>query len=856
MTIEENQIEKTILHDYFLNKSKYDELLISKMEDTSDWKVLLDNLQKIGPKKLASKQVDIDWLLAENGVTYNVYNDPKGLNRPWNLNVVPFIIHQKEWSEIEKGIQQRSEILNLILKDLYGKRELLKNGIIPPEVIYAHRGFLRSCDQIEYKTAKQLLVHAVDLARGPDGRMWVVNDRTQAPSGMGYALENRFSTTKIIPEIYKHINVRQPSTFFNDFNKLLLSVAPANTENPMVVILTPGPHNETYFEHSYLSSFLGHPLVKGNDLVVRHGKVWLKSLKGLKQVDVILRRVDDSFMDPLELREDSYLGVAGLLEVVRLQNVAIVNPIGSGVLENPALIPFMENICKFFLKEKLILPQIASWWCGQEKERKHVLEDLPSYVVKRIDRSHREHIYFCEFLSKEELKELKAEILENPNRFVAQEKISFSTAPNFVDDKLEPRKIVCRTFSIAKQDSYSVMPGGLVRVATEREELFVSNQRGGTSKDFWIVSDKKQNYLQNYSWNKSVSNQAESINDVPSNTAENLYWSGRYLGRTLFTARYLRMVLNQMTHVQYNDERKSESESLKILFQSITNITSTFPGFTGENEEEALKNPLKELKSLTLDNQRIGGFAQSMQSFNNSYYSLRNLWSKDMWRVFDGIQKQLTKLKEEKVYTISTLSKFFDKIITRLIAFMALSEESILVRQGLLLYFIGLQIEQASMTIEKFRSLIIVNYNEELEYEVLESLLNSHESLNIYRYSYKSYLSIENVLKLLVLDKEYSRSLMYQVKRIKKDIDKLPNTNTSVEMTICQKNINTVIHKIESLSLEEILEIDETSNMRKKLDNLLSDLSDLLHLTSLSVSDTYFNHSQQQKQLVDRKISN
>jgi uncharacterized circularly permuted ATP-grasp superfamily protein/uncharacterized alpha-E superfamily protein len=846
---------RSIIKDYFRNRSKYDELLSSKMDIKSDWKILLDNLLKITPEKLASKQADINWLLAENGVTYNVYNDPKGLNRPWNLNIVPFLIHQKEWDVVEKGIQQRSEILNLVLKDLYGKRELLKNGIIPPEVIYSHRGFLRSCDQIKYKTSKQLLIHAVDLARGPDGRMWVVNDRTQAPSGMGYALENRFSISKTIPEIFDNIHVKQPSNFFNDFNQLLLNVAPSNIENPMVVILTPGPLNETYFEHSYLSSFLGYPLVKGNDLVVRHGKVWLKSLKGLKQVDVILRRVDDIFMDPLELREDSYLGVAGLLEAVRLQNVAIVNPIGSGILENPALIPFMENICEYFLNEKLILPQIASWWCGQEKERKHVLSNLASYVVKRIDRSHRENIYFCEFLNKEELKELTNEILENPTNFVAQEKISFSTAPNFVKDHLEPRKILCRTFSIAKDEGYSVMPGGLVRVAAEREELFVSNQRGGTSKDFWIVSDDSQNYLQNYSWNKTISNQSLSINDVPSNTAENLFWSGRYLGRTLFTARYLRMVLNQMMHVQYHNDRKSESESLKILFQSITNITSTFPGFTGKNEEEALNNPLKEITSVTLDERKIGSFAQSLQSFTISYYSLRNLWSRDMWRVFDGIQKQLKKVKEEKDFSMNSLSVFFDKIITRLIAFMALTEESVLVRHGLLLYFLGLQIEQASMTIEKFRSLIIINYDEELEYEILESLLSSHESLNIYRYSYSSYLSIENVIKLLLLDVEYSRSLMYQINRIKKDIDKLPNTNSKTALTQCQINIEAVLLKIQSLQLQEMLEIDENSNMRKKLDLLLSDLSELLHTTSLSISDTYFNHSEQQKQLVDRKNS-
>ncbi|MDO6596661.1 circularly permuted type 2 ATP-grasp protein [Oceanihabitans sp. 2_MG-2023] len=846
---------KTLFEKYFSETPSYDELLSSKLSIKDNWKKMSQNLNKIGVKKLALKQEEINWLLAENGVTYNVYNDPKGLNRPWDLNIVPYIIHKKEWDLVEKGIQQRSEILNLILKDLYGKRELFKNGILPPEVIYAHSGFLRSCDQIQYKNTKQLLIYAADLARGPDGQMWVVNDRTQAPSGMGYALENRFSTSKVIPELYTDIHVEQPSQFFNDFNELLLNAAPTNTENPMVVILTPGPHNETYFEHSYLSSFLGYPLVKGNDLVVRNGKVWLKSLKGLKQVDVILRRIDDSFVDPLELREDSYLGVAGLLEVVRLQNVAIVNPIGSGVLENPALVPFMENICKYFLDEELILPQIASWWCGQEKERKHVLADLPSFVVKRIDRSHREHIYFCEFLDKKALEALKKEIIENPYKFVAQEKISFSTAPNFVDDKLEPRKILCRTFSIAKKNGYSVMPGGLVRVAAEREELFVSNQRGGTSKDFWVINDNPQPNLQNYSWNKTNATPSIDINDVPSNTAENLFWSGRYLGRTLVTARYLRMVLNQMAQVQYNS-RKSDSENLKNLFKSITKITSTFPGFTGENEEEALKNPLKEIESLILDETRIGSFAQSMQSFNNSYFSLRNLWSKDMWRVFDGIQKHVKKLKKEETHSIYSLTTFFDKIITRLIAFMALTEESILVRQGLLLYFIGLELEISAMSIEKFRALLIVNHNEELTYEVLESLLNSHESLNIYRYSYKSYLSIENVVNLLILDTEYSRSLTYRMRRLKKDINKLPNTNKNKEKTICQENIDAVISKIECLNLQEMLHIDPASNMRKNLDDMLSDLSNLLHITSLSISDTYFNHSQPQKQLVNRNISN
>lgn len=842
----------TLFKDYFKGFEGYDEVFATDLGIDKDWDKLLDNLSEIGVEQLNKKQGDIDWLLAENGVTYNIYNDPKGLNRPWKLNIVPFIIQKKEWVTIKKGIQQRSEVLNLLLKDIYGKRDLIKKGIVPFEVIFSHRGFLRACDQIQYKTAKQLLIHSADLARGPDGRMWVVNDRTQAPSGMGYALENRLSINKVFPEVFGDINVEQSSTFFKDFNQLLLNAAPSNKENPTVVILTPGPHNETYFEHSYLSSFLGYPLVKGSDLVVRNGKLWMKSLKGLKQVDVVLRRVDDGFMDPLELREDSYLGVAGLMEVVRLQNVAIVNPVGSGILENPGLIPFMNGICKYFLNEELILPQIASWWCGQEKERKFVLEHLSTLVVKRIDRTHRENIYFGEFLSKTELKNLKIEILKAPYQFVAQEKINFSTAPNFVDGHLEPRKIVCRTFSVAKNDGYSVMPGGLVRVAAEREELLVSNQKGGTSKDFWVVSDKKQHNIQHYSWHKTTSNPFTGINDVASDTAENLFWSGRYLGRTIVTARYLRMVLNQMASVQFN-HRKSESESLKILFQSVTNITSTFPGFTGENEENAMRNPLKEIESVIIDGARIGSFAQTFSSFNYSYYSLRNLWSRDMWRVFDGIQKLWQNLINEKQHTIPVLVKFFDRIITRLIAFMSLTEESILVKQGLLLYFIGLQMEEAFTTIAKFRSLIIVQYNQELEYEILESLLSSHESLNIYRYSYKSYLSLENVISLILLDKEYAKSLTYQIKRLKKDIDQLPN-NTKNIFTECQENIFKVLDKIKSVSVEDLVKVDADSNMRLQLDSLLEELSDLLHETSLSISNSYFNHSYQQTQLINTKL--
>ncbi|TWO31095.1 hypothetical protein E1J38_014235 [Seonamhaeicola sediminis] len=842
-----------LFQNYFSDFKNYDEVLKSDLSINPNWEKLLKNLTQYGNQILIEKQNEINWLLEENGVTYNVYNDPKGMHRSWRLNIVPFLIHQNEWATIERGITQRSELLNLVLKDVYGKRELVSSGIVPPEVIYGHRGFLRQCDQIQYNTSKHLLIYSADLARGPDGRMWVVNDRTQAPSGMGYALENRYSLSRMMPDLFKDINVKQPTQFFDEFNQMLIDSAPNNVTNPNIVILTPGPLNETYFDHAYMASFLGYPLVTGNDLVVRNGKVWMKTLKALKQVDVIIKRVDDAFMDPLELREDSYLGVAGLLEVVRNNQVVIVNPIGAGVLENSGLIPFMNGICNYFFNEDLILPQIASWWCGQERERNYVLNNMREFVIKNIDRSNREYLHFCEFLDDLSLNNLRAEILLNPYKFVAQEKISFSTAPDFFNGTLEPRKVMCRTFAIANKHSYNVMPGGLVRVAAERENLFVSNQRGGISKDFWIISDEFQNSIQSYSWNNNNKISLSNVNDLPSNTAENLYWSGRYLGRALTTARYLRMVLNRMNNEQYNNQN-SESRSLVYLYKSVTNITSTFPGFVGKNSEKTLQDPLKEILSLLLDENRIGSFAQTLSSFNHAYYSLRNLWSRDMWRVFDSIKKLWNKFKENETHSISELSKLLDRIITRLIAFMGLIEESILVSQGLLLYFIGLQTEQAMMHIAKLRALLVFNYSEQLQYEILESFLTSHESLNIYRYSYRSYLSVENVIRLVMLDTEYAKSLHYQFKRIQKDIRKLPQSETNSGNNYYSLHISESIKIIENLDITNLLELNNTKTLRQNLDDVLSELSNLLHKSSITLSDTYFNHAYQQKQLVNQNF--
>lgn len=844
--------EKNPLFEDYFSKCSYDEMFTSDKEIKKPWLTLYDKVNLLGAESLENRQEELDWLLSENGVTYNVFDDPKGLNRPWNLNSIPSIIHEQEWKTIEKGLKQRATIFDLILKDIYGERKLIKNGIIPQEVIYAHRGFLRQCDKINYSFDKLLLIYGAEIARGPDGRMWVVNDRVENPSGIGYTIENRTNLSKIHPGIFNAMNVNKLAGFLHEFNDLLIDCAPDNNENPNIVILTSGSNSETYFEHAFLSSYFGFPLVKGNDLIVRDGFLWMKSLKGLNKIDVILRRIEDAYVDPLELREDSYIGVAGLLDVVRKGNITVVNPIGSAVIENPGLIPFMPAIAKYLLNEELILPQIASWWCGQEKEREYVLKNIKKLVIKKIDKTNRESIHFCQYLTDSQIEKVKEDINKRPYKYVAQEKISFSTTPTYSKGKLEPRNMVCRTFAIASSNGgYNVMPGGLVRVASEPGNLRVSNQRGGINKDLWITADKKLAPENRPLFKKPKARTTNSgLNNLPSFTAENLFWAGRNLAKTLSLTRHMRVVLGQMSFHQYENKRP-DSEKLIILLKSLTQLTSTFPGFIKEDEKgnHALDHPITELNSLIFDEKRYGSLANTIQLFNNSYFSIRNIWSSDMWRVFYDIKNIWEDLNKKEKPSYNAIIKTLDRLITRLIAFMGLIEGSLKVDQGLLLYFIGLRMEGSLSTISNVKSFVMNAQDQHTENELLILLLNSHESLKLYVHTYHSDINILNVLDLLLKDADYPRSLAFMLNRLWKDVSELPHSQLG-ELSDYEKCITDAKQLLNSFNLTSLITVLPNESKRESLDNQLKQLMELLYKTSEIITNRYFNHTLKQEQLV------
>ncbi|WP_420154579.1 circularly permuted type 2 ATP-grasp protein, partial [Siphonobacter sp.] len=550
----------SLLDSYRTQLSSYDEILNTDGSIKPHWEKLFQSLEKIGNLELKNRLQEIKNKIRENGVTYNVYEDPKGMNSPWKLDPIPFLIQKAEWESISKGLQQRAILLDLIFRDMYGERKLVKDGILPAELVFENTGFFRPCQDVKLPTEHQLVMYAADMARGPDGRMWVLDNRTQAPSGSGYALENRQIISKVMPELAEKQYVSRLSPFFTQIQQAIFRVFREKADQLNVVYLTAGPNNETYFEQAYLASYLGFTLVQGNDLTVKNGYVWVKSIEGLQRVDIIIRRVDDEWCDPLELRGGSKLGVAGLLQVIRNGHVMVINPPGSSILENTALNSFLPSVSRYFLKEDLLLPSVATWWCGQAKERQYVLENLHRLIIKKANRKQVFRSVYGRQLTFDQLQELRTQILQHPSEYVAQEEISFSTTPAFVNDRIEPRYAAIRAFLTATPAGYQVMQGGLTRSSPVKDKFTFSNQYGGIAKDTWIVSDETEVIPDRIRLPRQLFQKSQT--SLPSRSAENLFWAARYGERTMAATTFLIITLNSL-NLQRNFGTTTKTEHIE-----------------------------------------------------------------------------------------------------------------------------------------------------------------------------------------------------------------------------------------------------------------------------------------------------
>lgn len=838
--------EQDISLPYQPHDERHDEACAADGSIRPHWTYVLDALNQLGSRGLQYRQHKAQRILRDDGANYNMAGQPHN-SRVWGLDPVPLLLDSEEWSRIETGLSERAELFDLILRDLYGPRELIRNRILPPELILSHSGFLRTCQGLTIPGEQQLILHAVDMVRGPNGQVHVVADRTQAPSGAGYALENRMVMSRILPSLIRDSQVHRLALFFQALRRKLNSLSP-NGGTPRVVILTPGAYSETYFEHTYLANYLGYSLVQGGDLTVRDGFVWMKSLDGLHRVDVILRRVDDIWCDPVELRGDSHLGVPGLLEAARAGNVVIANPLGAGVLENPALLKFMPQISEFFLGHQLTLPSVATWWLGDPADREYVLANLESLIIKSTNRKPDQHSIYGGQLDAKGLAHWRRELTRNPAAWVAQEANLPSTSPSLQKGELKPRPTVLRGFSVADEGSYTVMSGGLTRVANSDKQLMVSNQLGATSKDTWVLASEPQRFTTLREQQTPLLT-GEQSSDLPSRVVENLFWMGRYSERAESATRLLRT-----TFMQLNSVNTLPDSVRHQLLCSVTEVSGTQPGFK-ELDSAAFKEPETELLSIILDNNRFGSVSANLFAMLSCTEEAREMLSGDTHRVLSDLRDTITDLPTHlQPDSLSAPEEALDPLITSLLALSGLTQESMIRGFGWRFLEMGRRLERTLQSTLLLRTLLVPALDDDAEEQLLEAALMCGEVLVTYRRRYRSQPELRNALVLLLLDRSNPRSLQYQLDQLSQHLYELQGGASTSLLSEERRRLLEARTLLQLCRAEQLAE-PNPEGQRTALDQLLGQLYTLLNETATLIAGHYFEHQRNPQQLVNTSWS-
>ncbi len=667
--------------------------------------------------------------------------------------------------------------------------------------------------------------------RTPDGRFEVLSDRTQAPSGAGYSLENRIALSRSMPAIFAQCNVQRLAPFFGALRDTLSSLAPAAATIRAVVLLTPGPYNETYFEHSYLAQYLGYSLVQGNDLTVRDSKVYLKTVGGLQRVDVILRRVDDDYCDPLELYAGSYLGVPGLLQSVREGNVTVANALGAGVLQAPGFLPFLPGLCRRLLGEELKLPSVPTWWCGQAKELSYVLEHLHEMVIKSAYPTQGADPVFGQELGREQLAELAASIKSRPERYVAQNPVMSCTTPALIDSQLQPRRFVVRCYLAASGDSFAMMDGALTRITPSIESQVVSLQHGGGSKDTWILSDGPVSQMTLLPAGVQPLPFSRGAGDLPSRIADDLFWLGRYVERAEMQVRIARAAYRRLIEENgFEDVRAAET---------LAASQSALPS----NHDDA---SAEEFVNYVLENKEGGGVAETVSQIQSLARVLRDRLPADCWRVLQECYESILHRRNDSDEPTAFWMHLLQNLVTALAAFSGLAADSMMHSQSWRFLDMGRRIERA-ISIAALLSETIVNPGNDPA--LLEAILEITESFFPYRRKYLTRFENRAVADLLLAEASNPRSVAFQLSAIAQHLAALPRDPNHPDGDRDEQLLVELRTSIQTANLAELCEVlpDQPH------DGLAAFLSQILSQTaqlSDAIARLYFSHATVSRALV------
>ena len=775
----DNSVER-LLAGYRRIDDVPDELVAADGRIRTVWGDLIRSLSEMTPEELSARMARGDQHLRDSGVFYRHYGPQDTSERDWPLSHMPLLIDEDEWNAIGAGLVQRADLLERILADLYGPNELVRDGYLPAPLIADNREWLRPLVGVTPRSGHFLHFVAFDIGRGPGGNWWVLGDRTQAPSGAGFALENRIATSRIYSDIYGRTNVERLAGFFRDFRDTLLGLREDDASR--VGILTPGLLNDTYFEHAYIARYLGFMLLEGEDLTVHNGKLMVRTVAGLSPISVLWRRLDAQWADPLELNEASRLGTPGLLGTIRNGSITMINALGSGVLETRAFLAFVPRICEALTGEPLKLPNIATWWCGQQAEREHVKANATRMTIgdaytTRLPFELDDISAVGGVFTSEMRETVDGWIDQEAGNLVGQETVTLSTAPAFVDGGLAPRPMSLRVFLARTAEGWRVMPGGFARIGRSGDTPQLAMQRGGSVADVWVVRkspvDKDTMLAQPVA--PFVRNQPGIL---PSRAADNLFWLGRYVERAETMIRLMRGY-----HVRLAETAFPDTPLLKDLAEYMIS--------TGVDPEDGLEE----------------GIQTAIASATTSAGHVRDRFSVDGWLALSDIDRTIDRMAVTAMPGDDT-ARAMGILLRKLSGFSGLVHENMYRFTGWRFLSIGRSLERAiAMTylLARYADIEAPEGGFDLAIEVGDSAMS-------HRRRYAVATNRETVIDLLALDPLNPRSIVHQLDKMREHFSYLPGAeqhrpSNELQRVLLKTHAALATHAADTLDTEALLEV-------------------------------------------------
>jgi len=824
----------------------FDECVLPDGTVRPHWQTLVDGLDAIGGGPLQQRATDARRQTLEAGMTFYSFGQEEERQRPWELGVVPLMIAADEWDPLSDALGQRARLLEAILDDLLGPQRLIRERVVPPELLFGSSDFFRSYHGLKKPAGGRLQTYAADLARDRQGRWWVTGDRTRCPSGLGYLLENRILISRLHPHLYRQGHIRRLATFYAKLRSSMGQLSPTAGDNPRVVLLSPGEASYRHFEDSYLARYLGLTLAEGRDLAVRQGRVMLKTLGGLLPVDVLRRHLSDEDSDPLELNPKSSHGVSGLLNVLRAGNVAVTNGLGTRIVQAPAFAAFLPAISRFLFQEELRLPSAASWWCGQPQAYRYVREHLDQLIIRPAFRVTGAAPLEPAKLSAAAKQDLLQQIKAAPYRYVAQEPIQRSTAPALVDGQLVPRHMALRCFLASQGGEYHALPGGLVRVAADCALLDRTMSAGQSSQDCWVVAAGPIDQVTLLEAPGTPMELRRGGAELPSRVADHLFWLGRYSERAEMLARLMRTTLQRLA----GESERAALPEIPTLLRSLATLGQIEPDYVVEGLRQRLPDVEAILPPSLFSDREPHGLRQSVSGMLRNASAVRDRISLDSWRIVQQIDSELHRetLSPDGL-DLSQSSERLSRIITGLLALSGLAHESASQSLGWRFWQIGRRLERATQTVALLQATLIERQPKESP--VLEALLDATDSLMTYRSRYLSRMQAMPTIDLLVSDDRNPRSLVFSLHQVAEDVRSLSDPQ-QIGMGDDERLAVSLHHAVQ-MAEPQVLDRVDDGGTRRSLERVLDLLDRDLPQLSDAITARYLIHTVTTRQLTDSR---